>query len=291
MQFLLKKTVAKVIINVTEIYVKSEDKILVKNRIIGIILIAFVLLGIVRFVFIEKNRYVAHADTESGEDFIAEEQDKDIDKAIAAVSEVEQKRADAIAAEERRALARTVVEKIHNGEKQYKEVLSDVYIAGDSLMETLAATDLINHNHLVAKVSASLSHFESNLDSIAAAKPPILITHYGENHLSTSQSALDRYISTYTRLIKEFQQKSPNTRIIISLNFPVKEFVLRRPEFRKTDDYNNALIKMCGELGVEYLDSKPVFAEHPKYEPDGIHMTAAFYPYWFDYIIVEKGIF
>ena len=58
------------------------------------------------------------------------------------------------------------------------------------------------------------------------------------------------------------------------------------------DKYNDALIKMCEELGVEYLDSSEVLLAHSEcYGYDGIHLSRKFYSdYWLRFVVENKGI-
>jgi hypothetical protein len=103
---------------------------------------------------------------------------------------------------------------------------------------------------------------------------------------------VDKYINTYTKHIKTLKKSLPDTRIIISLLFPVKKNVARAVFVNNVGKYNLALKKMCKSLKVEYLDSSPVLKAHPEcYGGDGIHLSRAFYSqYWLKFIIKEKGI-
>ena len=120
----------------------------------------------------------------------------------------------------------------------------------------------------------------------------MLIIHYGINMISGNQQSLDSFIKTYTGHIKTLKKQLPDTRIIISLLFPVKRSVAKAPRFAYVDKYNKALIKMCKALKVEYLDSSSVLKAHPEcYGGDGIHLSKVFYAqYWLKFIIKEKGI-
>jgi len=187
---------------------------------------------------------------------------------------------------------KAVLKKLSQGKTTYRRIFKDVYIVGDSLMNGLEAYNILNSNRLITQVSASLYHLSDNVKKIVRIAPPVLILHYGVNMISTNKNQLNTFISMYTRLIKQIQKGSPDTRIIISGLFPVDTNVAKAKRFTKISAYNKALIKMCDELKIEFLDSSPVLKAHPDcYGGDGIHLSKAFYEkYWLKFIINEMGI-
>lgn len=193
--------------------------------------------------------------------------------------------------------ANTIVEKqikqIEKGKLSYRKVFSRVYIAGDSLMEGLEAYGILNSSHLFTKVSASLYHLEEVMPKLISIKPPVLILHYGLNMIGDQQYHVDSFINQYTKDLKTLKKKLPDTRIIVSLLFPVDTSVATAKRFKYVSRYNKRLIGMCKELKAEYLDSSPVFKGHNEfYGADGIHLSAAFYSkYWLKYIMKEMEIY
>lgn len=185
-----------------------------------------------------------------------------------------------------------VLKQLSEGKTSYRKVLKDVYIVGDSLMNGLEAYNILNTNHLITQVSASLYHLKGNVNKIIKLKPPVLILHYGVNMISTNKKQLNNFITMYTGLIKQIQKGSPDTRIIISGLFPVDRDVARAKRFAKIDTYNEALQKMCKKLDVEFMDSSSVLKKHSEcYGGDGIHLSKAFYErYWLRFVIKEMEI-
>lgn len=185
-----------------------------------------------------------------------------------------------------------VLKKLNEGKTTYRKIFKDVYIVGDSLMNGLECYNILNSNRLITQVSASLYHLSGNVKKIIKAAPDTVILHYGVNMISTKSSQLNNFISMYTRLIKQIQKGSPDTRIIISGLFPVDRSIARAARFSKISAYNNALKEMCKELNIEFLDSSSVLKAHPEcYGGDGIHLSKAFYDkYWLRHIIREMGI-
>lgn len=190
------------------------------------------------------------------------------------------------------AKVKQVLNDLKNGKTTYRKVFKDVYIVGDSLMNGLEAYNILNKNHLITQVSASLYHLDSNVNRIIKANPSMVILHYGINMIATEQKQLNSFISMYTRLIKELKKALPDTRIVISGLFPVDRDIARAKRFAKIGTYNKALQEMCDNLDVEFINSASVLKAHPEcYGGDGIHLSKAFYDkYWLRFLIKELEI-
>lgn len=185
-----------------------------------------------------------------------------------------------------------VLENLDNGKTTYRKIFKNVYIVGDSLMNGLEAYNILNSNHLITQVSASLYHLDGNVDKIIKMNPPVLILHYGVNMIATEKKYLNNYIAMYTDIIKELKTALSDTRIIISGIFPVDRDIAKAKRFGMIDEYNKALKEMCKGLKIEYMDSSSVLKAHPEcYGSDGIHLSKAFYEkYWLRFIIKEMVI-
>jgi hypothetical protein len=181
---------------------------------------------------------------------------------------------------------------LDNGKTTYRKVFQNVYIVGDSLMNGLEAYGILNSNHLITQVSASLYHLNGNVSRIIRMNPPVLILHYGVNMIGTQQRHLNNYIAMYTGIIEKLKASLPDTRFIVSGIFPVDRDIARAKRFGMIDAYNSSLIEMCNKLKVEYMDSSSVLKAHPEcYGSDGIHLSKAFYEkYWLRFIIEEMEI-
>lgn len=257
-----------------------------------------VLILAVLLTFYPVRNFISLANTESSvttahdeaEEYLQKLYDYDIKKAQSNVKRASNLRNDSGVATS--AEIKNVLKKLDEGKTTYRKIFKDVYIVGDSLMNGLECYNILNSNRLITQVSASLYHLSGNIDKIIKASPDTLILHYGVNMISTKGSQLNNFISMYTRLIKQIQKGSPDTRIIISGLFPVDRSIAKAARFSKIGTYNNALKNMCKELKIEYLESAPVLKAHPEcYGGDGIHLSKAFYEkYWLRHIIREMGI-
>lgn len=264
-----------------------------KRQIISAILICiFALASFANYYSFSKNKNVPSADVQSGVAILEQLGAKNVDEAQASVDEIEKKRLEKEVAENKQKYIKQIIKQINKGEKSLRKVFKNVWFVGDSLMNGLEAYDILNSNRIISQVSASLFHLEENYDKIMQARPPVLILHYGINMISDEEIYLENYIKKYTSIIENLKKDLPETRIIVSLIFPVDRSVATAKRFSAVSKWNNALIKMCKNEKVEYLDSSPVFIKHKEwYAKDGIHQAKGFYVYWLKFIMLEKEIY
>lgn len=261
-----------------------------KSVLIIILAIILTVYPVRNFISLANADNIETTGSNAAEEYLKELSDYDIKKAQSNVKRASNLRNDTGVATY--VEINKVIKKLDEGKTNYRKIFKDVYIVGDSLMNGLQAYNILNSNRLITQVSASLYHLSGNVKRIVKATPPVLILHYGVNMISTNKNQLNTFISMYTRLIKQIQKGSPDTRIIVSGLFPVDSDVARAKRFTKIDAYNKALKNMCGELKIEFLDSSSVLKAHPEcYGGDGIHLSKAFYEkYWLRFIIKEMGI-
>ena len=231
----------------------------------------------------------AEADFSEGNSVIDRLLDFDVKLAQKNVKAAEEKRNDPTGIKQK---VKDTLKKLDSGKTTYRKVFRNVYIVGDSLMDGLEAYTILNSNHLITQVSASLYHLNDNVKKIIKINPPVLILHYGVNMIATEKKYLNSYIAMYTDLIEKLQKSLPDTRIIVSGIFPVDRDIAKAKRFGMIGEYNKNLKAMCKELGIEYMDSSSVLKAHPEcYGSDGIHLSKAFYEkYWLRFIIKEMEI-
>lgn len=245
------------------------------------------------FSAVRSNTYASYANTQEGILYLEELSSRSVKDAESSIKAFQDKYNSAVISSQTKKAVEKSLSLIKKGEKTYKNVFRNVYFAGDSLIAGLESYDILNKKKIYAQVSASLYHLEENLPKITSKNPKVLILHYGINMIATEKVYLNSFIAMYTRLIKDIQEKSPETRIIVSLIFPVDRSVAKAERFGKINSYNKALKKMCNSLSIEYLDSSSVLKAHPEcYGSDGIHQSKVFYSkYWLSFIMKEKGIY
>ncbi len=221
-------------------------------------------------------------------DIYEDHEAKEIENSI---REAEKERIEQLGGSTRKQIQETL-NKLESGEISLRQIFSDTFFAGDSLMNGLEIYGILNPDCLATQVSASLSHLSENLKKIVSANPSNLILHYGINMISTQKSQLESFIYSYSGLINQLKSELPQTRIIISGIFPVDTSSATDERFKMIAEYNKALKKMCEDLGVEFMDSTKAFEGNSDYyASDGIHVSSGFYTdVWLPFIVESKGI-
>lgn len=269
-----------------------------KNRLVKTVLVLIILIclgayPVYMLINITSMDYHAHYDTSNGINVLDEYSERSLDEAQNSIDNLYKARQAALDAANLKKNIETSIQKIDNGELTYREVFKDVYVAGDSLVAGLSAFEIINPNHLMARVSANLSDLQKNLERIKSEKPRILILHYGINGISPNEDVAQKFINWYSQLIQQIQNDSPNTRIIISLIFPVDNSIAKDKRFEYIDHYNELLKQMCKDKNIEYLDSTTLVKNCKQYyKDDGIHFVKGFYvTHWAKHIMSEMEIY
>lgn len=175
------------------------------------------------------------------------------------------------------------LESYYNFETQLKEgkinlrqLFSDTYFAGDSLMHGLNSYRVLDSAKMSTMVNASLYHLRDNINRIVANNPSELVLHYGINMLVDSDSSIKSFIELYSDYIDILKEQLPDTEIYISSIFNVSEKVSKR--YSAIGKYNDALKQMCSEKDVKFIDNSVILpGDGSYYGEDGIHLSKEFY--------------
>ena len=116
--------------------------------------------------------------------------------------------------------------------------------------------------------------------AVAKMKPRRVVMTFGTN--DTGMEVAD-FISNYTALVQAIQEAYPYTDIIVNTVPPIPENHSNYPHMdqAKIDDFNMALLNMCEQLGVRFLNTAQVLKGEngygqPDYYTDGdIHLKSA----------------
>ena len=176
------------------------------------------------------------------------------------------------------------------GESYQKETL----FIGDSNTVRLYANGLISLQQFCAKegigTHAALTEGivtfkkDSNTYTIAQAvakmKPRRVVIMLGTNDTGMS---VDEFISNYTALVQAIQESYPYTDIIVNTVPPVPANHSNYPNMDQTkiDDFNMALLSMCEQMGLKFLNTAEVlkdangYGREDYYQSGDIHLTSA----------------
>ena len=153
------------------------------------------------------------------------------------------------------------------GESYQKETL----FLGDSNTVRLYANGLISLQQFCAKegigthaaLNEGIVTFKKDsstytiAQAVAKMKPRRVVIMLGTNDTGMS---VDEFIKNYTALVQAIQESYPYTDIIVNTVPPIPENHSNYPHMdqAKIDDFNMALLNMCEQLGVRFLNTAEV---------------------------------
>lgn len=176
--------------------------------------------------------------------------------------------------------------------EQYRKILKTSVIIGDSVTEGLADYGWLGSEQVFCKIGASIINSDELFTSAAKIYPSYAFMAFGMNDIGNYNGNPDGFIEKYKKLIKEFKEISPDTRILINgITPPAQKAIEDNSILKNYKKFNNAIKQMCRDLDLTYMDNSFILEEHPDlYEGDGIHVSTNYYPYWMNNMILKAGL-
>ena len=168
------------------------------------------------------------------------------------------------------------------GESYQKETL----FLGDSNTVRLYANGLISLQQFCAKegigthaaLNEGIVTFKKDsstytiAQAVAKMKPRRVVIMLGTNDTGMS---VDEFISSYTALVQAIQESYPYTDIIVNTVPPVPANHANYPHMDQTkiDDFNMALLSMCEQMGLKFLNSAEALKDANGYGREDYYQT------------------
>ena len=168
------------------------------------------------------------------------------------------------------------------GESYQKETL----FLGDSNTVRLYANGLISLQQFCAKegigthaaLNEGIVTFKKDsstytiAQAVAKMKPRRVVIMLGTNDTGMS---VDEFISNYTALVQAIQESYPYTGIIVNTVPPVPANHANYPHMDQTkiDDFNMALLSMCEQMGLKFLNSAEALKDANGYGREDYYQT------------------
>ena len=163
---------------------------------------------------------------------------------------------------------------------------SETLFIGDSNTVRLYANGLISLQQFCAKegigTSAALNEgivtFKKDsstytiAQAVAKMKPRRVVIMLGTNDTGMS---VDEFIKNYTALVQAIQESYPYTDIIVNTVPPVPANHANYPHMDQTkiDDFNMALLSMCEQMGLKFLNSAEALKDANGYGREDYYQT------------------
>jgi lysophospholipase L1-like esterase len=165
---------------------------------------------------------------------------------------------------------------------------SDIVFLGDSLTESFDLQKHFGRNDLRNRgMSGDLTdHVLYRLEEIVNARPAKIFLMIGINDVYQGYEP-DRISLNIEVILKEFQLKTPETRLVVQSILPVNRHKLFIEKSVNTKIYqvNLRLKTVCESKNMIFLDIHPDFLNdegemNEKFTYDGVHLTEAGYILW-----------
>lgn len=171
---------------------------------------------------------------------------------------------------------------------------SDIIMLGDSITDEGEWTELLKLNVKNRGISGDTTErILHRLDIILESKPKQVFLMIGINDLINKRKSIAENLSEYKKILREFQEKTPNTRIYVQSVLPVNNKVyLYWQDNQNILNLNLGLQELAKEFNYEYIDIFSFLASENqldiKYTVDGLHLNGEAYLVW--KAVIEKYI-
>ena len=150
---------------------------------------------------------------------------------------------------------------------------NNAYAIGDSMIEGMNDGQYVNTENLIFRRGCgtydSLELFERAVNLQAS----VVWVQLGLNDMDMYISDVGQFKDNYRKLVLYLQENLPDCRIFLCNINPISPDACRRhPQYEYAGQYNQAIMELCEELGVTYVDNTTLVLGHPElWDTDGIH--------------------
>ena len=153
------------------------------------------------------------------------------------------------------------------------------------------AYEILNNSSVVAYKGRNLisAQKEGDINKAINLAPKNIFLTYGLNDIQIYGNP-SGFIKEYEKIIKDIQNKLPNTKIYVNSIFRVNsKAISKSPALKNVPQFNTAILNMCNKLGVTYIDGSSIVDES-LYEADGIHFKPEANKRWVNLLIQKANL-
>jgi lysophospholipase L1-like esterase len=175
---------------------------------------------------------------------------------------------------------------------------NDVVFLGDSRIAGFDWSSQFSDFQVVNRgiTGDSLLGLQYRMKEILREKPKAIVLECGFNDLRNIDFELyhkPQFIAyvckNFASLIDTFQQKSPNTKLVVQSVLPVYGHVINCMQCDwKMDTLNAHFLTICKQKKIDFLDLTPILTSNKQlkleYTFDGIHLNPKGYLVWSDFL-------
>ena len=173
-----------------------------------------------------------------------------------------------------------------------RQKFQNTAIMGDSITESIWEYNYLDQDVVISQRGLSVVNANDQVATTIAMNPKVVFMAFGSNDLESYESNVQGFIDGYKNQIRKLQEALPNVPIYINCVLPItEEAIAGTPALQYYPQYNEALISMCDEFGLTFIDNAFIVENNPGlYEPDGQHVLSEYYPQWLSYMAYIAGL-
>lgn len=175
------------------------------------------------------------------------------------------------------------IRQLMSGEIDVWSQFEDYVLLGDSRAVGFYYYDFLEHSRVLADGGNTIRNAEWQMSQIVAMAPKYVFLCYGINDVGIGfWNTPEDYAAEMRTLLTELQEKLPEAVIVVSSILPAYDPAFElSSKWYQIPEYSAAVAEVCKELGVCFADNTEISAQYANlWQPDGIHLCPAFYPYW-----------
>jgi lysophospholipase L1-like esterase len=157
---------------------------------------------------------------------------------------------------------------------------------GDSITDEGEWTELLGLNVKNRGISGDTTErILHRLDIILESKPKQVFLMIGINDLINDGKSVTATLPEYKKILREFQEKTPNTEVFMQSVLPVNNKYLYWQDNKNILKLNSGLKELAKEFNYEYIDIFSLLSDSEnqldtKYTVDGLHLNGQAYLVW-----------
>ena len=173
-----------------------------------------------------------------------------------------------------------------------RQKFQNTAIMGDSITESIWEYNYLDQDVVISQRGLSIVNADEQIATTIAMNPKVVFMAFGSNDLESYESNVQGFIDGYKNQVRKLQEALPNAPIYINCVLPItEEAIAATPALQYYPQYNEALISMCDEFGLTYIDNAFIVENNPGlYEPDGQHVLSEYYPQWLSNMAYIAGL-
>ena len=175
----------------------------------------------------------------------------------------------------------------------YQELFSNTVVVGDSIASGMSGYGYLSDSQVVAETGISMSASQPYFETAQGLYPTYLYIAFGANDVAADRYDQDLFREDFVEMMDMVVEMFPNAEIYVNSIFPSTTPRTTNQPWFEWDNlklYNEVMEEVCADYGVTFLDNTDI-VEEEYYEPDGLHFSRAFYPYWLYNMAKGAGFF